>query len=130
MSYLDLGVLFNNGQVWKEQRRFALRSLRDFGMGKLSMEGRIQDEAEQFVDELKKQSGQKLDMQYLITNAVSNVICNMVFGQRFEYDDPVFLESIQEMNRSLRVSANAFVVDMVPVLRYFPSKMRSDVSRR
>ena len=79
MCYFDLGIVFNNGQAWKEQRRFALRSMRDFGMGKLSMEGRIQDEAEQFVDELKKQSGQKLDMQYLITNAVSNVICTYGF---------------------------------------------------
>ena len=125
---LLLGIIFNNGAAWKEQRRFALRSMRDFGMGKLSMEGRIQGEAEQFVIELKKQSGQKLDLQYLITKAVSNVICAIVFGHRFDYGDPAFLKSINKINEVMLSAHLANLAIAVPILRHIPSKIRSEVS--
>ena len=38
------GVLASGGQYWREQRRFMLRNLKDFGFGKASMENLIQDE--------------------------------------------------------------------------------------
>jgi len=40
-----LGVFFANGHLWKENRRFTLRVLRDFGFGKSSMESLIHEEA-------------------------------------------------------------------------------------
>ncbi len=36
------GLMFSNGQEWVEQRRFATRSLKDFGFGTMSMEEVIQ----------------------------------------------------------------------------------------
>ncbi len=36
------GIFFSNGKEWQEQRRFALKNLRDFGFGKLSMEELVQ----------------------------------------------------------------------------------------
>ena len=36
------GIIFTNGEEWREQRRFALRHLRNFGFGKTSMEEMIQ----------------------------------------------------------------------------------------
>ena len=30
------GIVFNDGKEWSEQRRFTLRTLRDFGFGKSS----------------------------------------------------------------------------------------------
>ena len=38
------GILFSDGQNWHEMRRFTLRNLRDFGMGKTSLEGVVQRE--------------------------------------------------------------------------------------
>jgi len=40
----SLGVIMSNGKHWKEQRRFLLKNLKDFGFGKASMESLIQDE--------------------------------------------------------------------------------------
>ena len=36
------GIMFNDGHKWKEQRRFSLKTLKDMGMGKRSMEALIQ----------------------------------------------------------------------------------------
>ena len=38
-----LGVIFPDGALWKEQRRFVLKCLRDYGFGKKSEEN-IQEE--------------------------------------------------------------------------------------
>ena len=38
------GVLFSDGKTHKEQRKFMLTSLREFGFGKSEMEGIINDE--------------------------------------------------------------------------------------
>jgi len=43
------GVIFLNGQHWQEQRRFALRTLRDFGLGKDGMEDLIAEEVERLI---------------------------------------------------------------------------------
>ena len=38
------GILQTCGKYWREQRRFLLKNLKDFGFGKSSMESAIQDE--------------------------------------------------------------------------------------
>ena len=48
------GVIGTNGQYWREQRRFLLRNLKDFGFGKASMETMIQDEMAKICSKLAK----------------------------------------------------------------------------
>lgn len=45
--------------VWKEHRRFALTTMRNFGMGKTSMEDRIRGEIEYIVNTLEKNNGMR-----------------------------------------------------------------------
>ncbi|KAF1376950.1 hypothetical protein PFLUV_G00216830 [Perca fluviatilis] len=84
------GIIWSNGDSWKEMRRFALTNLRDFGMGKKASEDKIIEECDQLIGVLKKFKGEAFDTTLPIQYAVSNIICSIVYGSRFEYDDPEF----------------------------------------
>ena len=48
------GIITSDGLRWQEHRRFALKHLKDFGFGKIGLEGVIQEEAEDIVKHLLK----------------------------------------------------------------------------
>lgn len=49
------------GSKWREQRRFGLTTLRNFGLGKNSMEERIHDEIKHIISTLEKNIGMFID---------------------------------------------------------------------
>ena len=61
-NFLLQGIITTDGQVWIEQRRFALKHLKDFGFGKVGLHGVIQDEVEDLVKLLSKVENQ--DFRY------------------------------------------------------------------
>ncbi|XP_010216951.1 PREDICTED: cytochrome P450 2G1-like, partial [Tinamus guttatus] len=100
--FQEYGVVFANGERWRQLRRFSLTVLRDFGMGKRTIEERIQEEATFLLRELQRTQEKPFDPTYLLSQAVSNVICSIVFGNRFDYEDKEFQEMLQLMNEIFR----------------------------
>ncbi|XP_053193529.1 cytochrome P450 2K1-like [Scomber japonicus] len=97
------GVLWSNGDSWKEMRRFALTNLRDFGMGKKACEDKIIEECQSLMEVFKKFKGEAFDTTQPMNYAVSNIICSMVYGSRFEYDDPEFTALVDRTNKTIQI---------------------------
>ncbi|XP_067416388.1 cytochrome P450 2F3-like isoform X1 [Emydura macquarii macquarii] len=93
------GIVFSNGEKWKVLRRFALQTLSNFGTGKRSLEERIQEESRCLVQELAQTQAAPFDPTFLISRAVANVICSIVFGDRFDYEDRNFLTLVGLINQ-------------------------------
>ncbi|XP_072043720.1 cytochrome P450 2J6-like [Amphiura filiformis] len=85
------GVMFAPNRLWQEHRRFALSVFRRFGVIKQTFEDHIATEADCLKKEIDSLGGHKsFDPFQLLNNAVSNVICSVILGRRFEYDDPKY----------------------------------------
>ncbi|XP_047409912.1 cytochrome P450 2C19-like [Sciurus carolinensis] len=108
-SKRNLGIVFSNGKTWKETRRFSLMTLRNFGMGKRSIEDRVQEEARCLVEELRKTNGSPCDPTFILGCAPCNVICSIVFKNRFDYQDPDFLTLMDMLNENVRILSSAWV---------------------
>jgi len=87
-SLSTTGIVFTDGQNWSDQRRFALRHLRDFGFGKKSAEVIILEEARELVGRLKTDIGKPFTTRNVFNPAVINVLWTIVTGERFKQDDP------------------------------------------
>ncbi|XP_050961654.1 cytochrome P450 2K1-like [Labeo rohita] len=104
------GIIFSNGENWKEMRRFALSNLRDFGMGKRGSEEKIIEEIQYLKGEFDKFEGKAFDTTQPVNYAVSNIISSIVYGSRFKYTDPEFTQMVDRANENLRAGGSTSVM--------------------
>ena len=57
--------------------------MRDFGLGKQSLEERIQEEAIALAEYFSSKRGQPFDPHQVVHKVISNIICSVVFGKRY-----------------------------------------------
>ncbi|XP_073442749.1 cytochrome P450 2D15-like isoform X2 [Dendrobates tinctorius] len=64
----------------------------------------------------------QFDPILLINNAVSNVICSIVFGDRFEYNDEKFKHLLRLLNATLKTESGllAQILNEIPILNHIP----------
>uniref|UniRef100_A0A3B3XJJ7 Cytochrome P450, family 2, subfamily X, polypeptide 9 n=1 Tax=Poecilia mexicana TaxID=48701 RepID=A0A3B3XJJ7_9TELE len=97
-------ILADYGLRWREHRRFALMTLRNFGLGKTSMEDRIHDEIQFTIKTLEQSTGGTLSPQVMFHNAASNIICQVLFGKRYEYNDELIKIIVQCFTENAKIA--------------------------
>ncbi|XP_066451770.1 cytochrome P450 2C5-like isoform X2 [Eleutherodactylus coqui] len=114
------GIGFTNGNNWKTMRQFTVSTLRDFGMGKRSLEEKINEESNCLVQMFKCYKGEPFDNTMVVHAAVANIIVSILLGQRFDYNDPKLQRIITLINNIVRILGSP----MALLYNAFPSVMR------
>ncbi|XP_069829784.1 cytochrome P450 2G1-like isoform X2 [Dendropsophus ebraccatus] len=117
------GITLSNGERWKLTRSFTVKTLKSFGFGKKSIEWKIQTEAQCIVDEFRKSNGQPFDPHKKIMEAIANVLCSIIFGDRFEYKDERFAKLLEFVDDSFQLTSSTWgqLHSILPILMdHFP----------
>ncbi|XP_039905634.1 cytochrome P450 2K1-like [Simochromis diagramma] len=102
------GILFANGESWKELRYFALTTLKDFEFGK-RLSHKILAECSYLIQVIQEHKGEPFDTALPINYATANIIFSVVYGCRFDYDDPIFTKMVKRANHTTCVTGSASV---------------------
>jgi cytochrome P450 len=114
------GIISAEGPLWKVHRRFALRTLRDFGFGSNLSEQIVQTEAEnlqQFVRKSIENGNSEINIMDLLLRSVSNVICTLAIGEQPGYEDDDFMEVVNRVRQNL--SRSFLTAPMFMFRRFF-----------
>ncbi|KAK3101328.1 hypothetical protein FSP39_002716 [Pinctada imbricata] len=114
-----LGIAGASGDRWREQRSFALKTFRSFGVGKRCLEKQVMEEVTTLMTEMEHFKGSPFDISHLISISVSNIICSIVFGRRYDHDDNRF-QYLMTVIQTYNLKRNLILENASKWLRYLP----------
>ncbi|KAK7108790.1 cytochrome P450 2U1-like [Littorina saxatilis] len=117
------GIVFNSGPSWKEQRKVSIQILRSLGMGRQRFADNMLAEVSEFVKAVGKKQGQATDLSKVIIVSMSNNICSVIFGRRFDYDFPNFLRYLDLIQENFHHLRSTNLVNYLPWLRFLPGDL-------
>ncbi|GMS97964.1 hypothetical protein PENTCL1PPCAC_20139, partial [Pristionchus entomophagus] len=125
------GLVFSGNDMWREQRRFALHSLRDVGFLSATLQESAKTYAQQIVADWKKDGadGTPVDPTENIMYGVANLIWQLVFGRTLSFKNQIFTE-VQKMvhkNFELFVHPAVTFLDVFPPIVYLDPLFGSPV---
>lgn len=120
-------MFFTEGELWKNQRRFTLRHLRDFGFGKQKMDQYIHEEVSILFDAIsritQKQSDHSeigLDVLTIMPAVAINTLWYIIAGAKHDLEDEQFICLTQLVLKFFRLGNQASPVLVYKLLQKIP----------
>jgi len=117
---LTAGILWEDYPEVRDQRNFAIRILKDRGMGKRELEPLLQEEIQEFLSKMHENENKPFDFAPYIHLAITNVIASVVFGKRYDYEDEEFAALIKSVEESLQASIKMSSTKNIPFIKWIP----------
>ncbi|CAG0902836.1 unnamed protein product [Darwinula stevensoni] len=115
VSFRDKGLAASSGSLWQENRRFTMRVLKDFGLGKkAALDSVIQDAAVDLCQFLIENRHEPQDLGPRLNLAILNIIWKMTADKQFSHNDAKMQDF---MNRIMEVFGD---FDVVRHLQFSP----------
>nr|QST15076.1 CYP370C7 protein [Diaphanosoma celebensis] len=118
LSDNNKGVVFSEGQTWHDMRRFTHRNLRDFGLGKSTLQVLILDEIVELMAALEANAGTPISLSSRLNLAVVNALWTIINGKRFAQDDPLAVQAAENISRMIASLSSGSPVDLLPFLMH------------
>nr|XP_039271661.1 cytochrome P450 2C30-like [Styela clava] len=116
----EIGIIFATPKVSEIHRNFTLQALRRLGLGKNTMEDRIQQESTYLIEAIQSKSGKPFNPSRLFLYAAFNISCLNTMGERYPYDDKILEQMGSELVDGLRENGlHIFLISMCKYLKYF-----------
>ncbi|KAM6162468.1 cytochrome P450 2D17-like isoform 1-T1 [Erethizon dorsatum] len=115
-------ILAHYGPTWRELRRFSVSTLRNFGLGKKSLEQWVTEEAACLCAAFATQDRRPFSPSALLNKATCNVIASLIYVCRFEYEDLRLGRLLRLLQDTLKEESGIMrqVLNAVPVLLRIP----------
>ncbi|XP_015276493.1 PREDICTED: cytochrome P450 2K1-like [Gekko japonicus] len=126
------GIVSSNGENWKVMRRFAITTLRDYGMGKKTIEDKIVEECHFLIQKFESFEGKPFETTTIMNAAVANIIVSVLFRKRYEYEDPKFIRLLNLFNEIVRLGGSPSVVlcNVFPALSFLSGGRKTVLKNR
>ncbi|XP_050446362.1 methyl farnesoate epoxidase-like [Cataglyphis hispanica] len=117
------GIIFTDGDIWRDQKRFVLRTLKEFGFGKMAMEDIILNDAVSLTNTIESLAklGPIANLHNITSIPILNTLWTLVAGSRFDLDkeNPKLREIISVVNDLFRnTNVTGGILNHLPFLRH------------
>ena len=114
------GIVFSEGEYWKEQRRFAMKTLKEFGAGKSSLQHLINEEVNKLVEDFKNEVDKPMSLKNKTNLAVVNTLWQILNGEKSAMNDPQMKRVFNSTSTFIEENDLCGPVFMWPWLRHVP----------
>lgn len=135
INLISVGIFFQEGILWKEQRRFILRYLRDFGFGRrfADLELIIKEEITDMLDLIKngpryphehqmvKPGGYRVQLPLFFSPFAANCHFHIVYNERHSRADMARLIKLVQLGVQFQRTADDYglMLSIIPWIRHF-----------
>ena len=95
-------------------------------MGKVILEDPINTELQYLMSVIDSYGSRPFNVDDIFPKAVSNIICSIIYGSRFDYDNEIFISNIKALSMSVRKQSLLTMVQFLPILEFLPNILPKD----
>ncbi|GFR71518.1 cytochrome P450 2U1 [Elysia marginata] len=114
------GLAFSSGPLWHETRSASVSILRELGLGRNVLSEKIHEDIEFLLQRLAEFQGEATNMWHYVHLSTANIICSMVIGKRFNYEDDRFKDVVERIGELSAYANDMAALNYLSALTYLP----------